>query len=468
MSDTTCNPGDNSGFPLQLSQSLFTEWPSTKDAQAQIQKLVVPTDFTVQWGPSTQSARISVTQTGRSGDSPGLFQIRGLSTITDSTSLTYGTASYKCSGVLSIVQNQHPTFSQDPKALYEVILAFQIANKSTNPSSPDIILITRPIVFTTWNSSPFWPAVDEACLRNSPQTIAADLSTMFGYNETTLMPMISYQTCLPVKLLNYKSKPYSYGSIRMRVNVVPNPIYMVASENGLGKCSSIRNYTLITEPRRPIDVFDNASANTIFQFRDGYGSDLYPVQTTKEHLIPNGGGTLSAFTDVLHKIEILVPEEFLGKSLSEISKASSIPVKKSKKKAFKCYTIDPLRDIVDDQIMIDPTTGEPLKDTLTNEALESAGGDPIYMNGSDTSGIMPGDIETIVITICVVMGTIILLAYLGYISHLIIYRSAGFHEALPHVFGFIMSLLILILIGSFIDSEKSKSPADNTETTSSS
>jgi hypothetical protein len=166
--------------------------------------------------------------------------------------------------------------------------------------------------------------------------------------------------------------------------------------------------------------------------------------------------------------EFKAKEQELGKSLSDISKATVLPEKKQAKKAFKCYTIDPNKDIVNDQIMIDPTTGECLSDTLKKEALESAGGDPIYMNGQDTSGIMPGDIETIVITICVVMGTIILLAYLGYISHLIIYRSAGFHEALPHVFGFIMSLLILILIGSFIDSEKSKNPADNTETTSSS
>jgi hypothetical protein len=456
MSDTTCQPGDTTGFPLQISQSLFTEWPATKNAQSQIQKLVVPTDFTVQWGPSTQTARISVTQTGRSDASPGIFQIRGISTITDSTTLTYGTASYKCSGVLSIVQNQHRNFCQDTNALYEVILAFQIANKSMNPSSPDIILLTRPIIFSTWNSSSFWPAVDEACLRNSPQTIAADLSTMFGYNQNILMPMISYQTCLPVKLLNYKSNPYSYGSIRVRVNVVPQPIYMVASENGLGKCSSIRKYTLITEPRRPVDIFDNSSANTILQFRDGYGSDLYPVQT-KENMIPNEGATLSAFTDILHKIEILVPEEFLGKSLSDISKATVLPQKKKEKKAFKCYTIDPNKDIVNDQIMIDPTTGECLRDTLKKEALESAGGDPIYMNGQDTSGIMPGDIETIITTICVVIGTILLLVYLGYISHLIIYRGAGFHEALPHIFGFTLAFIALILMGLLLGSEKSKS-----------
>lgn len=463
MSETSCQSGDTIGFPLKISQSLFSKWPATDNPMAQIQKLVIPTDFTVQWGPSTQSAQISVSQTAISDTSPGFFQIRGISTITDSTSLTYGNATYRCSGVLSIVQNQHPFFCQDKNALYEVILAFQIANKSMNPSSPDIILLTRPIVFTTWNSSPFWPAVDEASLRNTTKSVAFDLSTVYGYNSSVLMPMVSYQSCLPVKLLNYKNKSYFNGSLKIRVNVALQPIYMVASENGLGRCSSIRKYTLITEPRRPIDLFENISVNTLFQFADGYGPDNFPVQTTKENLVINDSGApLSAFSDILRTIQIVVPEEFLGKSFAEISAASKLSEKNVKKKAFKCYTIDPNKDIVGNQIMIDPTTGEPLKDTLHKEELESAGG---YVIDSYSSGLMPGDIETILTTIFIVIGTIGMLVYMAYIARIFFYKEHGFNEAFPHVIMFIFVFIGLLILTMYAGSDSKESNSlENSDT----
>jgi hypothetical protein len=471
MSDTSCQPGDTHGFPLKISQSLFSKWPATDNPMDQIQKLIIPTDFTVQWGPPTQSAQISVTQTTISDNSPGLFQIRGISTITDSTSLTYGNATYRCSGVLSIVQNQHPFFCQDKNALYEVILSFQIANKSMNPSSPDIILLTRPIVFSTWNSSTFWPAVDEACMRNTTKSVALDMSTMFGYNASVLMPMVSYQSCLPVKLLNYKNMPYFNGSLRIRVNTVLQPIYMVASENGLGRCSSIRRYTLTTEPRRPVDIFENVSANTILQFQDGYGSDSYPIQTTQENLVPNNSGTpLTAFTDILHTIEIVVPEEFLGKSFAEISAASKLTDKTPKKKAFKCYTIDPNKDIIGDQIMIDPTTGDPLKDTLQQEALAAAGGDPIYTIESEPSGLMPRDIERILTVILIVIGIFAILIYLVYIGRIVFYKEHGFNEALPHIIIFVVIFISLFIISIYfgsLDTKDNSTNSNNTDTESS-
>jgi hypothetical protein len=373
MSNTSCQPGDTTGFPLLLSQSLDSKWPATANVEGELKKLTVPTDFTVEWGPSTQSAQISVRNTTAKGDVPGVFQISGISTITDATTLTYGNARYSCSGVLSIVQNQHPTFSKETNAQYEVILAFQITNKQVNPSSPDIILLCRPIIFSTWNSSPFWPAVDTASATGKSQTAALDLSTMFGFSSSVLMPMVTYQTCLPVKLLNYNSQPYSYGSLRMRVNVVPQPIHMVATDKGLGKCSSIRKYTLITNGSGPISIFNGTSANSILQFRDGLGKDLFPVKNTTR-LVPNTATEiLSSFSEVLNKIEILVPEGFLGKSLAEIAKATKVVTPKPKKRAFKCYTVDPEKDIKGDQIMIDPTTGERLKDVLDKDIVNPDG-----------------------------------------------------------------------------------------------
>jgi hypothetical protein len=381
------------GFPLRLSLSIFSDWPATKDTSSQLKKLIVPTDFTVNWGHPTISAQISVTNTAASGNLPGKFQINGFDTVADGTTLSYGNAGYTCSRVLSIVQNQHKTLNQGGEALYELVLAFQIANKSDNPTSPDIILLTRPIVFSpNYQSFPFLSTVDLAAVRKTPQATGLDLSTLFGYNSAILMPMVSYQTCLPVKLTNTNSSPYEtmIGSIRMRVNVVMQPLYVNPSANGLGLCSSINKYTLVTEPKKLVDIFlynyknqvfgGGVNTNVYIQFKDGYGTDGFPAPlqaaSKSNYLVPLAqSSNISAFSDVIQKIQVLVPEEFIGKSLAEISNSKNLPASSSKKKKFKCYTIDPNKDIVNGQIMIDPTTGKSLKDTLDQGAKDASGGD---------------------------------------------------------------------------------------------
>ena len=555
MSDSTCQAGDTTGFPIKLSQSLHSTWPATSDAQGQLKKLTVPTDFSIQWGPPTQSAQVSVRHTTATSGVPGVFQISGISTITEATSLTYGSATYSCSGILSVVQNQHLAFCSDLNAQYEVILAFQIKNKEQNPSSPDIILVCRPIVFSDKNSSPFWPAVDEAAVRKTPQNVALDMSTMFGFDSSTLMPMITYQTCLPVKVLNYNSQPYFYGSLRVRVNVVQQPIHMVATENGLGKCSSIRKYTLITSGSGPVSIFNGTSPNTILQFRDGYGSDLFPTQTTKENLVPSPAtSSISAFDDIMDTLEIQVPESLIGKSLAQLAITTKVEPVKYKKKAFKCYTVDPLKDIKGDQIMIDPTTGERLKDILEKDTVNPDGsiitgkvsyilygngitgdlpvqkffpipkGDMVQYDGAfmfiaqdsknikavvaqkaelDTSkensipqyavsftgdlskinkaddiqqyitrdninvesfavkvsyetqqnlgssGILPGDIENALVIILIVIGSILLFGYSGYILHMWFYQDNGFSNSAIHIAIFVILLAALIVFATF-------------------
>lgn len=389
MSEAQCKPGDNTGFPVTLAQSLYREWPATNDAQRQIQSLTVPTDFSIQWlnNGIQGNANISVRYTTSSGGVPGVFQISGFNP--DGSTITFGNAQYKCSGIISIVQNQHPTFCQDNSAQYEMILAFQITNKSTNPSSPDIILLCRPIVFQSSGSNPpnsFWNAVDTATFRNSPQGASIDLSRFFGYNSYMLMPIVTYQTCMPVKLL--KAGGASYASLRIRVNVVTQPIYVFASENGLGKCSSIRKYTLVTTGNGPLDIF--ASGHNLIQFKDGTGTDAFPNQNTKSNLVPNAApNPISALADVLQKFEILVPEAFLGKSLAEISNSPAPPRAKPKKKAYKCYTIDPSKDIVDGEIMVDPTTGQSVKDTVNQEMRESGGREVKFTKIYKITGVIP-------------------------------------------------------------------------------
>jgi hypothetical protein len=175
----------------------------------------------------------------------------------------------------------------------------------------------------------------------------------------------------------------------MRVNVGMQPLFVNPSENGLGLCSAINKYTLVTYPKRLVDIFLYNYKNPIFggmatnvyiQFQDGYGSDGFPsplqANTKTNNLVPlTQSSNISALATLVQKIEILVPEAFLGKSMAEIANSKTLPKVPSKKKAFKCYTVDPEKDIVDGQIMIDPTTGKSLKDTLNEQATEASGGD---------------------------------------------------------------------------------------------
>ena len=442
MSQQNCQAGDTSGFPVRLAQSLYTEWPATDRAQAKLQKIIAPTDFTVQWGPPAQSARISVTYDQTH------FQIRGIQTVANATTLTLGAATYSCSEVLSVTQSQHRTFSQDPNAIYEVILAFQIRNKSLNPSAPDIILMCRPIVFSEVNSSPFWVAVNTSVKRREPQTTSLDMSTLYGYDQSTLMPMITYRTCLPVKLHNYKGATPFKGSISVRVHVVPQPIYMIADEDMKSQCSLVSKYILVTEPRRPVDMFDGASANTRFQFKDGLGSDEGFPSNTNDQFVPQTTPTpISAFADVIQKFQILVPEAFLGKSLAEISATGTPAPPPKRKKAYKCYRINPEKDIKNGQILVDPETGQSLSKTLEQKELEDAGGDPSLVDDVDTSsGLMPGDIQQILFIVLTVLGTITLLAYFMFVVHTVMFRK-DFHNGIIHFVIFIVLLFGLVVFG---------------------
>jgi hypothetical protein len=451
MSDSQCKSGDTIGFPVTLAQSLYTNWPATANAQQQIQRLIVPTDFSIQWqNNGQQTCSITVKQTLNSAAGPGVFQISGFNP--DGCTITYGPAIYQCSGVISIVQNQHPNLTQGSNAQYEMILAFQIKNKNINPSSPDIILLCRPLIFqNSGQNTPFWNAVDVSTTQQAVQNnVGIDLSSFYGYNASMPMPMITYQSCLSVKRFAMGGQ-FTLGSLKIRVNVVPQPIYVVASETGLGKCSSINKYTLITTGNGPIDVFGGGS---ILQFRDGNGADLFPLQTTSSYLVPLAApNAISALADVLQKFEILVPDAFLGKSLSDIANIQTPPKVEARKKAYKCYTIDPSKDIVGDQIMVDPTTGQSLLDTQKQEALDAAGGDTMLIEGGSggSPGILPGDIEHILTVIAVAIGTLTLLAYLGFIVHMLLYRENGFHNSLPHILGFIVCFIGLVLFSVYVE-----------------
>lgn len=448
MSSQDCQAGDITGFPITLSQNLMDPWKGPPDLAMQNTKLRglgIPCDFTVNWAPAAQTT-ISVTQNATK------FQIRGLDSIASGTTLTYGRATYSCSSVLSIVQNQHRNLynlGNNPGATYEIILAFQINNKSQNPSSPDVILMCRPLIFSTWNSLPFLSSVNNAVLRGNTQTTTLDLSSLYAYNQSILLPMVTYQTCLSTKLLN----PSKMGSIKVRVHLSMHPLYVVADENGLAKCSIVSKYILVTEPKRVADLFINMSVNgnTKVQFKDGNGDDGFPngIGISSDNLVPlPSASAISEFDKVINKLSILVPEVFLGKSLSELSDVNQPKPAPPKKKAFKCYRINPEKDIVDDQIMVDPETGQTLQDTMKEEALDSAGGDLSLLNadGINAPGMMPGDWQHILFIIITVCATIFLVLDLGYIAQLFFIKK-DYHNGFTKLAMFIALLIGLILLG---------------------
>lgn len=448
MSSQNCQAGDITGFPMRLSQILTNPWAgvTASDQNKKLRGLTAPCDFTVNWAPAAQTT-ISVTQNADK------FQIRGLDSITSGTTLTYGRAMYRCSSVLSIVQNQHTNLynlGNSPGATYEIILAFQINNKLENPSSPDVILMCRPLIFSSWNSLAFLSSVNTAVLRGNTQTTTLDISSLYAYNEKMLLPMLTYQTCLSTKLLN----PSKTGSIKIRVHLATQPLNVVADENGLGKCSIVSKYLLVTEPKRIADLFLNmgVNGNTKVQFKDGLGNDGFPngIGIANDNLKPlPTADTISDFNTIISKINILVPEALLGKSLSDLSDINQPKPVPPRTKAMKCYRIDPEKDIVNDQIMVDPQTGESLADTMKQEARDSAGGDLALLNanGVNAPGMMPGDWQHIIFIIITVVMIIVLVLDLGYIAQLFFIRK-DYHNGFWQLFIFVMMLVSLLWIQS--------------------
>jgi hypothetical protein len=469
MSSKQCDVGGGTttGFPINITPSVSALLSKSYDtSNNQLQNLIVPTEFTVDWGTSSMNADITVTQTSASGNNPAICRISGLDSITAGTSITYGNARYSCSNVLSIVANQHSKLNiiSGKQAQYEVILAFQINNKRDNPSSPDIILLTRPIVLTeagdsaAKNTPVFWSSINtlisqlSSTISSKSQKIQLDMTKMFGYNSTTLMPMISYQTCLPVKIINSLSSPPSFsGSLTMRVNIVLNPIYIAATATeGLQKCLAVTKYTLVTKGAGPLDIFTsnsfqfNTGANTYIQFKDGYGADGFPELDNVNNLVLSSGSSISSVEELMQKIEIAVPDSLLGKSIADVSAASNLPTTaKPLNTRFKCYSIDPTTDIMNGQIMIDPTTGKSLKDTLETQSSAASG----FVNITPSSpGILPGDIEEGLVITVIVIFSIILCGYASFIIYNFLYQSIPPSSLAYHI---VIWVLIIIFLSVF-------------------
>jgi len=469
MSTQKCS--GTTGFPINVTQNLFNPWPGGYNpADPKVaNQLVVPTDFSVAWAPKT-TLQVSV------DDTLSQFQILGLdSTANANTNITYGLgsdiASYHCQPKLSLVKIQHANLVPQSPATQELIMTFKIKdsqNKKDNPSSPDIILLCRPVILAgnTNIGSEFWKAVNTAALNKSRVQTTYSAAENFTYSDgSTLLPMISYQTCIPTRLIGGPNAPKD-GSVRIRVHVVTQPLSIPSTESGSGKCSAVPRF--IMPVNGLVDIFGQAGYTRV-QFTNGVEADgvtnKYPTPTTpiSDSLtlsLPSATQIVSwessaGIGSVLQTFQYLVPETFLGKSLSEISGMTTVPDAPAKKKAFKCYTIDPKKDVVDDQILIDPTTGRSLQDTMNQQALDASGGDPALAaalagQAAQETGILPGDIEQIVLIIFSTVGGIALLAQLFYVLRLFMANNS--HDGLYHLIYFVIAFILIFVI-SFLLSE---------------
>jgi hypothetical protein len=116
---------------------------------------------------------------------------------------------------------------------------------------------------------------------------------------------------------------------------------------------------------------------------------------------------------------------------------------------------------VDDQIMIDPTTGEDIRSIMEKDANETSGGDPALsaaLSGSKSkSEISSQDIEQTMLYIVGFVGGIFIVAYFSYVIR-------NFMDDLPdkyyHFVTFtgiiIVYFIIMILMGRDIDNKKNK------------
>ena len=366
MTDTQCNITALNGFPMIPSKEVVLD--NLNFTENNLKKITFPTNFSVQW-PAPTDTKIKIVNT------EDIFEINGISSVTANTSLVYGDAKYDCSDKFSILKNQHRKFCRE-EAFYELILCFQISNKQDNPSSPDIFLITRPIVFSDKTpSSQFLSDVNSAMEKtNKSKFTNLDISKLIAYNSNSLLPMYSYQTCLPVKIINNKPVPEVFiKSIVMNVNVIMQPLYVNVKNpsSGIGLCSNVTYYTLTSNP---LNIFlknpekygisgtlDNSKVNIL---KDGYSKDGFPKNTRYNNLTLNLSSKIN-ISELINKITIILPEDLIkseapfaeysnSKKNTYIVEGFTTTSSPSSSPALRCYAVDSRRDIIDGKISIGP------------------------------------------------------------------------------------------------------------------
>lgn len=404
----TCAAGTIPGFPLTLTQNLFKTWSTCPDKDTKtldeiIQTLTVTSDLTmglVDVIPKDTQLRTAV-QVGRYTRIVLPDSMSGWN-----STITYHGSRYKASPYISIVGKQHSALirNRPNDVTIELIWAFQKEENKIANEDPQVILLCRPAMFNSsaWPDM-FWDTVNASLAdsnKGKPIPRNYSIKSLFPISNT-----VTYQVCLNSKVSNSYGTTTVQAPFKIRVYVINNILEIPNSTTGTSTsiratCPALVNYSLITldGANGPASIVNNAPKPGIFQFVQGAAS------STENFKLPNiTGSYISDWANVKQYIEIQLPdEEYRFNAGNDVNIPRFTPRKK-----FKCYTIDPKKDIVGDQITIDPKTGQPLEEYMREEEYGTEGDIPI-------PGILPGDIEWYLQRAIGVIGALILLAYLFY------------------------------------------------------
>ena len=418
-----CAAGTINGFPLTLKQNLFKPWSTCPDKDTKTPKEIMRTltatsDITMGWvnvipkGTSIRtSVRVNLYTRIVLPDSISGF---------NSTLTLHGTR-YKASPYISIVGKQHTNLiKHNPNdATVELIWAFQKEDTKIANEDPQVILLCRPAKFSNsgWADA-FWDAVNSSLANsNKAKQLARD------YSPKNLFPMsqtVTYQLCLNSKVSNSYGTTSVNSPFKIRVYVINNTLEIPNPKTGIktsvgATCPALVQYSLITfdGANGPAASVNAAPTPGIFQFTTGATS------STAENLkLPKlTGNFISDWDSVKQYIEIQLPDEEYHYNMGTDVALPGLSPRPRKK--FKCYTIDPEKDIVGDQITIDPKTGQPLEEYMREEYYGTDSGN------IRQQGILPGDIEYYLQLIAGIVGAVILLAYFAYIINLCILATAA-------------------------------------------
>jgi hypothetical protein len=412
----TCAAGTIPGFPLTLKQNLFETWSTCPDKDKKtpeeiMRTLTVTSDLTmglvdvipkgVEIGTRVQVGRFT------------RIVLPDSMTGWNST-ITFHGSRYKASPYISIVGKQHHNLIKyrPNDVRIELIWAFQKEENKIANEDPQVILLCRPAMFTSsaWPDM-FWDTVN-ASLADSNK----NKSMTENYSIRKIFPMsstVTYELCLNSKVTNSFATTTVQAPFKIRVYVINDILQIPNSTTGeqtsvRATCPVLVDYSLITldGANGPASIVNNAPKPGIFQFVSGAGPP-----TSENFKLPkiDGSSYISDWTNVKQYIKIQLPDE---EYRFNVGNDVNIP-RYSPRKKFKCYTIDPKKDIVGDQITIDPKTGQPLEEYMREEDYGTEGDIPI-------PGILPGDIEWYLQRTIGVIGALILLAYLFYWLRLLI------------------------------------------------
>jgi len=410
-----------SGFPLIIDKPVNSSNWTNYNSSITIQPF--ETDLTYQ--PNALPYTVTINKGTQTNNT---FQI--LIESASSTTLVYENVPYQMNSIISIVPNLHSSFNNTSKNNYEIIIEFTIKDISLNPTLPRLILICRPIRFSTSSdkSSILDSVINKYNNPTSNTSVTLNVSNLIGWNSSTLYPMIAYNTCIDA------SKSNQDASINTRVYVC-------------SKILSVYN-NADTYPNLSKYQISQNIINTFFSGKNITSKSISDISTIKD------------YASLYSAIQVQVPKFMVGDSLTKVlsSDIEDLPTYATNIKGssgntkYKCYTIDPLHDIDSNgNILIDPKTGAPLTtNQLKEEGLLAPTTGSIDIG---SSGLMPGDIENIVSIICITIGTILLLAYAGYIAHML-FITKDINIGLFNVACFIVLFVCLILFGVFYGNEK--------------